>query len=213
MRRDALRAARVPLVVLLAAGAIAGAQELPRALQSSLEAVPAERAIVQRRQAQLNAMSAAQRQAFAQRVAAWDALSPEAQAPRRDAWLAWQALPQAQRLRMQAAADAYAALPQERQLALRQAFDALDTSERRGWLLGPELGRDYPRLQSLLAQVPAAQRDGLVAVLRAMPARERGDLAVLAQRTPPQERDALRRALLSTTATNRATWLQARLDR
>ena len=199
--------------ILLIAG-VGAAQVLPPALQAQQATMPPDqRALLLRRQTQLDAMTAPQRQAFARRIAAWDALPPDQQAPRRDAWLAWLALPRAQRLRLRTTADAYAALPIEQQLALRREFDALDGSERRGWLLGPVLGRDYPRLQPLLAQVPAVQRGRLLAMLRAMSPGERSDLAVLAQRTPPQERDALRRALLSTTAANRAAWLQAQLDR
>jgi len=202
------------LLAMLLIASVGGAQMLPPALQSRQATMtPDQRALLLRRQTQLDAMTAPRRQAFAQRIAAWDALPPDQQAPRRDAWLAWIALPRAQRLRLRATADAYAALPIEQQLALRREFDALDASERRGWLLGPELGRDYPRLQPLLAQVPVAQRGRLLAILHAMSPGERGDLAVLAQRTPPQERDALRLALLSTSAEGRAAWLRSQLDR
>jgi hypothetical protein len=201
------------LATLLIAG-VGAAQVLPPALRSQQATMPPEqRALLLRRQTQLDAMTAPQRQAFVQRIAAWDALPPAEQVPRRDAWLAWVALPRTQRLRLRTMAAAYAALPIEQQLALREEFDALDGSERRGWLLGPVLGRDYPRLQPLLAQVPVSQRERLLAALRAMPPGERGDLAVLAQRTPPQERDALRRALLSTAAVDRAAWLRTQLDR
>ena len=209
---------RAGLICLLLAttciASVGGAQVLPPALRSQQATMPPDqRALLLRRQTQLAAMTAPQRQDFAQRMAAWNALPPAEQAPRRDAWLAWVALPRAQRLRLRTTAAAYAALPIEQQLALREEFDALDGSERRGWLLGPVLGRDYPRLQPLLAQVPSAQRGRLLAMLRAMSPGERSDLAVLAQRTPPQERDALRRALLSTAAVDRAAWLRTQLDR
>ena len=42
---------------------------------------------------------------------------------------------------------------------------------------------------------------------------ERADLGMLARRSAPAQRDALRRALLSTSAANRAAWLQAELQR
>lgn len=93
------------------------------------------------------------------------------------------------------------------------AFSALPYEERRGWLLGPRLGQAWPRLQSLLMQVPAVQREPLLAVLYELSALQLDDLATLAQRTPPQERDALRRELLSTAAANRTAWLRERLRR
>jgi hypothetical protein len=57
------------------------------------------------------------------------------------------------------------------------------------------------------------QRESLLAVLHAMTSTERAELGRLAQRTSPQQRDALRRALLSTSAINRDAWLQNELDR
>jgi hypothetical protein len=65
----------------------------------------------------------------------------------------------------------------------------------------------------LLLQVPPAQREPLLAVLRLMTPAERIDLGTLAHRTAPAGRDALRRALLSTSAANRAAWLQSELAR
>src|SRR3546814_7333971 len=88
-------------------------------------------------------------------------------------------------------------LPPARQQELRAKYDALDGSERRGWMLGPVLGADYPKLHSLVSQVPTEQREALLAALRALSPEGRDDLAVLAQRTPPQERDALRTELLA----------------
>ncbi|MEP6632762.1 MAG: DUF3106 domain-containing protein [Luteimonas sp.] len=207
------RARAVGLLLTMAAMVVVvHAQSLPSALQSRMAALPAvQRGELLQHQAVWNIWTTEQRQAFVQRVAAWDALLPPARAQRRDAWQAWMALPPTERARLQVAADAYAALPPDRQSALRQTFDALDASDRRGWLLGPTLGRDYPHLQSLLAQVPVDERTPLLTALRAMTPAERGDLAVLAQRTPPQDRDAMRRALLS--SSNRGVWLRERLDR
>lgn len=182
-------------------------------IQQRIAALPAApRQVLQARQAALDTMTAAQRQAFARQVAAWDALPLAQRRERRERWLAWQALPLDQQLQVRTAAAVYARLPSAQQQALRQRFDALDGSDRHGWLLGPALGAAYPTLQPLLAQVPAAQRDRLLVVLRAMTPGERLDLGVLAQRTPPQQRDALRRALLSTSAENRGAWLRLRLD-
>ena len=114
---------------------------------------------------------------------------------------------------MRAAGRQFAQLPAEQQQTLRARFDALDRSERRGWLLGPDLGADYPALQPLLAQLPAAEHAGVLAALRAMDSRQRRDLAVLVQRTPPQDRAGLRRELLATAAANRDDWLWERLHR
>lgn len=114
---------------------------------------------------------------------------------------------------MLAAARAVAALPAAEQQALRAGFAALDASERHDWLLGPALGAGMVALHPLLLQVPAVERAPLLATLRAMSPAEREGLGMLAQRTAPQDRDALRRALLSTSQTNRASWLQSQLDR
>ncbi|MGV8941179.1 MAG: DUF3106 domain-containing protein [Lysobacter sp.] len=174
---------------------------------------PPLRAQLQQRAALWSGWSEPERAAFTQRMGQWDSLSGAERATRRERYLAWRALPATERTVVAAAATRYAALPAERQQALREHFDALDSSERRGWLLGPALGADYPALQPLLAQVPAAEHAPLLAALQEMSPTQRRDLAVLVQRTPPQERELLRRELISTAAANREQWLWSRLDR
>lgn len=174
---------------------------------------PAQRAQLRQRATTWNGWTAAERADFSARVAAWDALSPLQRGQARERYLAWRALPSEERAAVRAAMDRHALLPPDEQQALRVQFEALDRSHRRGWLLGPSLGLDYPALQPLLAQVPAADHEGLLRVLRAMTRQQRIDLAVLVQRTPPQERDELRRALVSTSAANRQQWLWLRLER
>lgn len=191
---------------------VAAAQSLPPDLVERAQALPVPtREELQRHAATLAAMTPAQREAFARRVAEWDALVPAWQRERREAWQAWLALPVAERARVQAAASTFAALPADRQQALRARFDALDGSNKHGWLLGPGLGADYPSLHALIAQVPAPQREALLAALRAMSPRTRTNLAVLSQRTPPQERDALRTQLLAVPEAQRDAWLRERL--
>lgn len=158
------------------------------------------------------AMTPSQQDDLQRRMAMWDALPEPVRRDRRERWQAWRVLPPDQRLQVQAAAIAFAALPPERQHALRLAFAQRDADERHGWLLGPALGADFTALQPLLLQVPLTQRESLLATLRDMTPTQRADLAVLAQRTPPRQRDALRLALISTSAANRAGWLQARLQ-
>ncbi|MGV8932803.1 MAG: DUF3106 domain-containing protein [Luteimonas sp.] len=202
-----------PLVGMFGAG-MARAQSLPPALLERAQVMRGPtRADLERHAAQLSAMTPAQREAFAQRAAQWDALVPARQRELRETWQEWQALPASERARVQAAASMYAGLPADQQRALRTQYDALDGSERRGWLLGPELGADYPKLHALFAQVPQAQREDLLAALRVMSPSARTDLSVLAQRTPPQGRDELRTQLLAVPATQRGAWLRARLDR
>jgi len=211
MRRD--RIAIVVIAIGLATGA-AFAQSLPPGLLERAQALPAPTgAELQRHAAMLAAMTPGQRAAFRQRVVEWDAQVPARQRERREAWQAWLALPVTERERLQVAASDYAALPVEKQQALRAQYDALDGSDQRGWLLGPVLGVDYPKLHALVAQVPATQRDALLAALRSLSPQGRADLAVLAQRTPPQARDALRTQLLAVPATQRDAWLRERLDR
>lgn len=193
--------------------AIATAQSLPPSLQAGAETLPRDlRAQVLERQARLDAMTPAQREELSRRIAAWDALAPGERRARRDAWVAWQALPAAERETLRVAATAFAALPPDQRQALRARFDALDQSERQGWLLGPAIGVDWPRLHALFAQVPEAQTAPLRAALRALTPEARADLAVLAQRTPPQARDELRNALLATPVHARGAWLRRQVD-
>lgn len=200
--------AAVTLATALAFAALppklsADVAKLPPALQQQLRA----------REVRLGAMTPEQQQSLRQRVAAWDALPVTQLRARRERWQAWQALPPHERWQLQTAARQFAALPMEQQQQLRARFAQLDGSERHGWLLGPTLGADYPGLQPLLMQVPEAERDSLLQILRAMTPAQRLDLAILAQRSPPQQRDALRRELLSTAAANREAWLRSRLER
>lgn len=157
------------------------------------------------------ALTPSQQDDVRRQMAAWDALPEAVRRDRREHWQAWRALPADQRLQVQAAAVAFAALPPQQQLPWRAAFAQADAGERHGWLLGPALGADFVALQPLLMQVPAGLRDPLLRTLRDMTPAERADLAVLAQRTPPQRREQLQRELVTTSAANRAGWLQSRL--
>jgi hypothetical protein len=191
----------------------ASALALPPALQRLLPTLPpAQREEILAHDAAWRALTPARQQALLRRMARWHALPGAVRAERRDQWQAWRALPNEQQARLRSAATRFAALPESERRLLQEHFDALDRSERRGWMLGPTLGADYMRLQPLLAQVPAAQREPLLALLRTMTPAERDDLAVLAQRVAPQQRDALRRGLLETDAGNRTAWLQLRLE-
>ena len=207
--------AGVMLVAIVATVAsTAFAQEsLPTQMQDLMRSLPApERARLLQRQQRLQALSPTQQQALRAAMVQWDALPAPARARQREAWQAWQAFSPHERQQAQAARVAYEALPDVERQALRARFDALDEGLRRGWLLGPALGADWPRLHALVAQVPAEQQDVLVEVLRGLSPQARADLAVLAQRTPPEERDALRRELISTDAAARAPWLRRRVD-
>jgi len=161
--------------------------------------------------ARIAALDPDQRAALQRRAAQWDALPVTIQRERREAWLAWRSLPAQERARMRAAREAWRSLPIDRQQALRARFDALDAGIRRGWLLGPVLGRHWPRLHALFAQVPPDERDALLAALRALPPQALEDLGVLAQRTPPQERAALRAGLMAEPPARRAQWLRSRV--
>ena len=158
------------------------------------------------------ALSPPQREALQRRYEAWHALPETMRREQREAWQAWQALPADERARMQAARETWRALPIARQQALRAQFDTLDIGLRRGWLLGPTLGADWPRLHALFAQVPPEARESLLATLRALPPQALADLGVLAQRTPPQAREDLRRELLAQPPAQRASWLRRRVD-
>ena len=207
-RADRVAACGLPLL-LLAAKVMA----LPPALERLLPTLaPVQRAEILAHDARWRALTPARQQALQQRMARWHALPIGVQAERREQWQAWRALPSEQQARLRSVATAFAALSESERRLLHERYAALDRSEQRGWMLGPTLGADYMHLQPLLAQVPAAQREPLLAILRVMTPRERNDLAVLTQRVAPQQRDALRRDLLATNAGNRAAWLQLRLE-
>jgi hypothetical protein len=209
-RADRVLACALPLLLLAIAAKV---MALPPALERLLPTLPpVQREEILMRDARWRALTPAQQQALQQRMARWHALPAAVRAGRREQWQAWRALPRDQQVQLRDAAAAFAALPGSERRLLHERFDALDRSEQRGWMLGPVLGADYVRLQPLLAQVPAQEREPLLALLQAMTSAERNDLAVLAQRVAPQQRDALRRGLLATTAGNRAAWLRLRLE-
>ncbi|WP_133478422.1 DUF3106 domain-containing protein [Cognatilysobacter segetis] len=210
MRRSAARLALAAAV--LAGGALA--QSLPDDLADVLAGLqPLQRAAILRHARAWEAWTPVQRDAFAARAAEWDRLPPATRAQRRAEWEAWRALPAVEQARLRDAAAAQAALDPASRQALRAQFEALDLSTQQGWRLGPSLGVDYPRLQPLLAQVPAGEEAALLRTLHAMSVEERDRLAVLVQRTPPQARAGLRRALVSTSDANRGGWLALQLER
>ena len=195
------------------AAAPAAIPVMPPELQEHAAALPPDEASrMALRHARLQAMAAEEVAALRRDAAEWESLDLAGQRARRDAWQAWNRLPAGARARMRQAAAAWLELPEERRQSLSEAFAGLDELERNGWRLGPDLGADWPDLHPLFALVPAEQQEELLAVLMAMDAVQRADLGVISQRTPPGERDALRDALLTTPAENRAAWLRALAD-
>jgi len=206
-RRD-----RIALAMALLAATFA-AVALPQLLQARLAQLPApERSMLQARVARWNGMTATGQRELRQALAHWHALPQAQRRERREQWQAWQALSLAQQAQLRTAVVHFDSLPPAQQQAVRAQYDALDASDRHGWLLGPQLGADWPRLQPLLAQVPAEERLPLLALLNALDPDARAALATLAQRVPPQERDRLRRGLLQVAPAARARWLQQQLQ-
>jgi len=202
-----LRRGAAVLLLLLAPLAQAA---LPAALEARA-LPPTERAQLEARAARLAQMTPAERDALQARLAAWQILPAAERARRRIAWQAADTLPHAERMQLQRAAAHFDTLPEPRQRELRLAFEQLDLGLRRGWLLGPVLGTDWPRLHPLFSAMPEAQRGAALLALRATSPQARDDLAALAQRTPPQERDALRAQWLAVPADARDAWLRARV--
>lgn len=185
-------------------------------LAAALAAAPAPRVMaepeIQQREAMLERLTPQQRREFGQRLAAWNALPRAEREARRMRYLAWKQLTPGERAELHALAVQVAAFPPERRQALRVQFDMLEEVQRRGWQLGPTLGRDYAALFPLLAYVPASQQQPLLARLRGLDTEQRADLAVLVQRTPPQERAALRSELVAIPPATLAVWLKRKLD-
>lgn len=213
-RSDCPRRLPVLLLGVLGCATAFAAPPVLKAFGDHLAVLPqGQRVELQARAARWDGWSESERNAFRQRAAAWDALPPAERARRREQYAAWRRLDPAERSRLQAIAGRWQQLAPDQQQAWRARFDAQDQSAQRGWLLGPVLGADYPRLQPLLAQVAPAEQAPLLVVLRELTPVQRADLAVLVQRTPPQDRPALRRELVSTAAGQREAWLWQRLDR
>jgi len=212
--RDGSRRSAVLLPLLLALGVCHAAAPLLDAFGDSLARLsPVQRQQLQARAARWEAWREDERQALRERAAAWAALSPGERAERRERHAAWHRLSPGEQAQVKAVAARWQRLDPAQQHAWRERYAALDESERRGWMLGPVLGVDYPRLQPLLAQVPPREQAPLLQVLRELTPAQRADLAVLVQRTPPQARARLRHELLSTTVEQRSAWLFRRLDR
>jgi hypothetical protein len=193
---------QAPLEVVLPASTASAIARVPATLQGDLRA-----------QASLwTSWSPAERADFLRRAAQWEAQPLHARAQQRIRYAAWRNLDAVSAEAVENAVQLFARQPSTEQARLRAEFDALDPMSQRGWLLGPAIGADYPKLQPLLAQLPEAQHAPMLRLLREMSAAERADLDVLAQRVPPQEREALVRDVLSTSEVNRAAWLRTRLD-
>lgn len=150
---------------------------------------------------------------LAQRLKAWDRLPPQARAAQRGAWAEWQALTDAERTTLRATAARFDALPLDQQRGLRDRYAQLPFDARRGWHLGPRLGRDWPRIVPLFAFVAPDERTALLELLRQATPEDFEALARLAQTTPPEDRAALRRDLLAQAPAQRTAWLQGRLQR
>lgn len=136
------------------------------------------------------------------------ALDPAQLRALRARYQAWQALPAAERARVREAARAIAALPPAQQQTLRERFAQQDQRFRDGWLLGPQLGQLFPKLQGLFGYLPAEQRAPALAVLRALSVDQLAQLALVAQRTPPQEREQVRSQFLALAPAARDAWLK-----
>ena len=149
---------------------------------------------------------------LADRMRAWDRLSPRQRARQRGAWAEWQALPADEQALLRRLAARFAALPSADQQALRERYAALSFDAHRGWHLGPRLGRDWPRIAALFTYAPAGEHAPLLRLLRAASAEDLDTLARLAQITPPEARSALRRDLLAQPPAQRSAWLHERLQ-
>jgi hypothetical protein len=138
--------------------------------------------------------------------------------PPKRAWLRaafaeWQALPEPERSLLRTTAAQLHALPEAQQQALRQRYAQQSYDAHRGWHLGPQLGRHWPRIAALFTYIDAGERDALLHLLRAASPEDIETLARLAQITPPEARANLRKELLAVPANQRSAWLQARLNR
>ncbi|WP_256646088.1 DUF3106 domain-containing protein [Thermomonas paludicola] len=150
---------------------------------------------------------------IAQRMQAWDRLLPQQRSVQRSAWAEWQALTDDERRLLRDTAARYSALTTAQQQSLRNRYAGLSFDAHRGWHLGPALGRQWPRIAALFTPLDGGARGALLDLLRGATPEDIEALARLAQTTPPEARAELRRDLLAQPPSQRAAWLQARLQR
>ena len=170
MRSSSVKLGLLVLVCVLLplGGALRGVAQTPPTVISA--GLPQEvEDLLSARQSRMQLLTPEQRNAFTQRLAAWDALPRAEREDRRARYLAWRELDATERMRLQGVANEVAAFPPERQQALHQEFAALDAAQRAGWRLGMALGSDYEKLHPLVAYVPVQQRLPLLNALRASP--------------------------------------------
>ncbi|MDQ3038333.1 MAG: DUF3106 domain-containing protein [Pseudomonadota bacterium] len=150
---------------------------------------------------------------LAARLRQWDALPPHARGLRRGHWQAWRALNADERVRLRVMHLRWGKLAPQEQQGLRERFLAQPSDARLGWWLGPALGQDWPRIQSMFSYVDPGERDGLLQLLRQTDSNGWDVLERLAQATPPEERAQLRSELLMQGPSQRDAWLRAQLAR
>lgn len=150
---------------------------------------------------------------LAARMRQWNGLPPSVHGERRSQWQAWRALNADERIRLRTLDQRWGRLAPQEQQVLRQRFLSQSADARNGWWLGPELGRDWPRINALFAYVDADERDALLTMLRQVDSDGWDVLERLAQATPPEEREKLRNELLAQSPSQRGAWLRSQLAR
>ncbi len=143
--------------------------------------------------------------------ASWATMTPPQRRELRARYAAWRALPETERQRIRHAAASLASKSASDQAGVRAQFQNMDQMHRDGWLLGPQLGITYARLQPLLGYLPQDQREPMLALLRQLEPTELELLSLISLRTPPQGRQALRSELLAVPAARREAWLRAKV--
>lgn len=147
------------------------------------------------------------------RMRLWDRLPHDVRGARRRAWQAWRTLPAVERVRLRMVAQRFQQMSGEDRDALRTRFEAQSPDARNGWWLGPERGRDWPRIAPLFAYVDQAERTRLLQLLHEATPVEIDALARLSQSTPPEARAGLRAELLAQPRAQRVQWMLERLQR
>ena len=142
----------------------------------------------------------------------WNRANLQQTAWLRGVWSEWQALTESERASLRTTATRFYALPAPEQQTLRQRYAAQSFDAHRGWHLGPQLGRSWPRIAPLFAFIDPNQQQPLLQLLRQATPDDLDTLARLAQITPPEHRAQLRQNLLALPPSQRSAWLQAQLQ-
>ncbi len=160
---------------------------------------------------QWQGMNQAARDALSRRQAQWLAQPPAERARQRARYAAWQDLSSGEQDQVRQAAARFAALPAAQQAALRARFGAQPREWQQAWLRGPSIGAWLDQAGMWFAYVPSQEREATLRMLQDLAPDARTQLFELSRRLSAPQREALRKNLLLTAPSARASLIASKL--